>query len=720
MPSFPKPRRLVSTLTAATLAASALIGLTNGGDTVSAAPTLDTVMAAAGTDLDTNYPIPSGAVFVAPNGSDSASGSQSSPVKSITTAISKVSSGGTIVLRGGTYRQSIGTVNKPFTLQAYPHEKPVITGTDHVTGWKSYGSKWVTSSWTSPFGQNDYRSAEINSAYPAAGKVEQAYRNGRKLQQVLSLSSVGAGKFYVDPTSKKMYIGDDPNGAKMELSTRDRFALFNDPAAGSKLRGIRVTAFASAHLDARAMVLTTANPFTIEHSQFDNSSGTGLFAGASNLIIRNSNFLNNGSVGVAMNRTHNALVEKSRFIGNNAEHFNVSGCGGYCTIAGVKITHQDGTRVINNAVVGNDASGLWCDLGCTRTTFSGNALSGNTNNGIFYEVSDTGTITNNYVAGSKIGLKLAGADNTTATDNHFVNNKIQVGAYDDSRLSSSDSYSGNLRLTWNTKNLVLNNNILQGGSSTTKQLDTNATTQVAAPGMFKSAIGNRLSGNQAFWWCKAYGSCTGYSTLSAFKTATGLPFGTYESSLSTTTTVKPTTTIKASATTTTTKAPATTTTTAATGTTGSLLSDSFEDYTNGWTPFGQATIATSTARSARTGAKTLEVKPTNTSKAVAGATFISSEKSVAGKTYAGSCWVKSSTVANVQVRFHEYSTSWSQVAAPHDGAAVSTARSDYFYKMDVVYTAATTGAHLAFIAYSTDLSTSTSPIYLDDCTIEKL
>ncbi|KQV22806.1 MULTISPECIES: carbohydrate-binding protein [unclassified Kitasatospora] len=78
---------------------------------------------------------PSGsALYVAPNGSDSAAGTQSAPT-TLTSAISRVTPGGTIYLRGGTYSYSQtvtipagnnGTSSARTKLSAYPGETPVL------------------------------------------------------------------------------------------------------------------------------------------------------------------------------------------------------------------------------------------------------------------------------------------------------------------------------------------------------------------------------------------------------------------------------------------------------------------------------------------------------------------------------------------------------------------------------------------------------------------
>ncbi|MFI7697873.1 carbohydrate-binding protein [Nonomuraea sp. NPDC049480] len=93
-------------------------------------PNIDYIDAEAG---DTPPP-PPGTLYVAPNGSDSAAGTQSNPT-TLTSAITRVAPGGTILMRGGRYdfSQTVtiaagnnGTSSARKKLSAYPGETPVL------------------------------------------------------------------------------------------------------------------------------------------------------------------------------------------------------------------------------------------------------------------------------------------------------------------------------------------------------------------------------------------------------------------------------------------------------------------------------------------------------------------------------------------------------------------------------------------------------------------
>lgn len=83
---------------------------------------------------DTTTPPASDALYVSPTGTDGAAGTESAPT-TLTSAISRISAGGTIYVRGGTYAYSStvtipegrnGTASARTTLAAYPGEKPVL------------------------------------------------------------------------------------------------------------------------------------------------------------------------------------------------------------------------------------------------------------------------------------------------------------------------------------------------------------------------------------------------------------------------------------------------------------------------------------------------------------------------------------------------------------------------------------------------------------------
>jgi len=93
-----------------------------------------------GGSLPAAIPVSSGsAVYVSPSGSDSNSGSEAQPWRTLAKAFGAVSAGQTVYLRAGTYAEWVtfsrsGSSSAPITVRSYPGELATISGRLKVTG----------------------------------------------------------------------------------------------------------------------------------------------------------------------------------------------------------------------------------------------------------------------------------------------------------------------------------------------------------------------------------------------------------------------------------------------------------------------------------------------------------------------------------------------------------------------------------------------------------
>lgn len=83
-------------------------------------------------------------IYVSTSGSDSADGSLGAPFRTIQQAAQRAEPGDTVLVRGGTYRETVtparsGTSSRPITYKPYPGERVTVSGADRVTGWSSHG-----------------------------------------------------------------------------------------------------------------------------------------------------------------------------------------------------------------------------------------------------------------------------------------------------------------------------------------------------------------------------------------------------------------------------------------------------------------------------------------------------------------------------------------------------------------------------------------------------
>lgn len=84
--------------------------------------------------------------YVSPSGDDVSPGTKGKPFKTLAKAVVKARAGDTIILRQGTYRETLrfqnsGTEDKPLTFMAAVGEKVLLFGTELVKNWKPYKGK---------------------------------------------------------------------------------------------------------------------------------------------------------------------------------------------------------------------------------------------------------------------------------------------------------------------------------------------------------------------------------------------------------------------------------------------------------------------------------------------------------------------------------------------------------------------------------------------------
>lgn len=496
-----------------------------------AAPRYDVpvVAGSAATSLDgtgrtsptTHYPIPRNAVFMAPSGSDAANGSRHSPVLTLARAYTLVTPGGTVIARGGTYRDGGLTVHKAFTLQAYPEEHPWFDGTDLVSAWRADGfGRWYVDWETPDFCANAQHPAggyyqQIwpwsgrpavsgpcfhpdmvkDPANAAAGDPQMVWVDGTYLHEVSSLQAVSNVTFFYDTRQKRIYIGTDPLRHRLELAKRPTALVTVNLKGGNKVLGIGFRRFASNEKHEGSIthgavtVQSTAN-VTFENDAFIWNAGAGLnFMGAPpHAKVRHTIFAYNGYNGLDANGSEHQddfTITDSRFNHNNNEMFGLD-CSRSCGSAGSKMAHMDGLDVRNNIFENGQgvASGFWCDLHCSRARIVGNLFAGNGNVGLLYEVSDRGVLASNLVFGNGsylnrhrpngtsvdrsdkgAGIRVSAA-NTKIYNNTLVGNALGLVVYDDGRSpgAACDGCTDH-DVGPDTRHLDVANNVFAAGQS---------------------------------------------------------------------------------------------------------------------------------------------------------------------------------------------------------------------------------------------------------------
>jgi parallel beta-helix repeat protein len=403
----------------------------------------------------------SGVYFVSPDGNNTNAGTAiANPLRTIQKAVQLAPPGSTIVLRAGTYRESIPSLTKQITFQPYPHEQVWLKGSVIVTGFVQHGSIWRKDNWTYKFIPTADIAA-IDLAYPMAQYPDQAFIDGNPLTQVASKAQVGAGTFYVDYTLDQLFIGDNPAGRTVEASAYVFAINMQTGSDYSVVRGLGIQQYAP-HFesDQAGMILGNANHLTFENNTFAYSANQGLTIFGTDAVIRGNTFIYNSESGLGGYAADRTVVDNNYIGYNNTEHFNVSYNAG-----GAKFSTTDSMVWTNNLFEFNIGAGAWCDWASNYTQFLNNTFRYNAKGAIVYEKSGYAIMAGNLIYGnSGAGIKLNGANNNKIYNNTFSRNTSHLHIVDDARRTGDATAPGI------TEYNVISNNILSNGDGTSASL----------------------------------------------------------------------------------------------------------------------------------------------------------------------------------------------------------------------------------------------------------
>lgn len=382
------------------------------------------------------YPVPAQAIFVSPAGQDSNAGTLSAPVRTLATALSLAPSGGTVVMRGGTYHESV-SVTSPVTIENYPGESVWLDGSSRVSGFVATGTSWTLPGWSYAFdhsptftsGAPDGTSAGwqfVDPKYPMAPYPDQLWVDGRPLAQVSAGVTPRAGQFSVNTAAHTLQVGSNPNGHLVEASTLQ--VAMNIRAAHTTVRGIGVRRYADSVPQMGAITIESPS-VTLENVDVEDMATSGLFVGASSAVLRDVTVNRSGMLGVGGNYAYSALFDGVRVTNSNTQHFNLFPVAG-----GIKLARSRGVVVRNSVVSGNDGTGIWFDESSYGMTITGNTVANNAGHGIAIEISGGALIANNLIINdAQNGLKINDANDVRIWNNTIVGTGRPINIVQDSR-----------------------------------------------------------------------------------------------------------------------------------------------------------------------------------------------------------------------------------------------------------------------------------------------
>lgn len=487
-------------------------------------------------------PMPSGSIVVAPDAPAGGDGSLQRPLSTVADALDRVKGSGTIVLRGGVYREEVFVGrSKTVVIRSYPGEEVWFDGTDPLEGFTHDGEVWRTawpyefSSAPSYTGDEDGTEENwnfIDPAHPFAAHPEQVWLDDGALDQVAP-DEVTTGTFAIDPETAELIIGDDPADREIVASTRQR--AFEVRSPGSVLQGIGVRRYAPSVQTMGAVVLE-GDGALLQDVVIEDASTSGLFVTGTGSTVKNVTIRRSGLIGATANYADNLVLARVLLEGNNTERFNQAPVSG-----GFKVSRSRHLVISGSVVRDNAGPGIWLDQSVFDTTILSSDVLSNAGHGVFAEISDRVRLVDVVVAGNRrIGLKINDTSDVQVWRSTIVGNGLGVAVLQDTRRASDPSIPGHddrrpipdPKMTWVVSDVVIADSVIGAAQGSERDSDGQPTTPIwvrdysgefSASDMIASISGNvfhRPSDEQVLAiWQKETKTTTTYASLAAWEKA---------------------------------------------------------------------------------------------------------------------------------------------------------------------------------------------------------
>jgi parallel beta helix pectate lyase-like protein len=423
-------------------------------------------------------------------GSDSNPGTSQLPLKTVGAAATKATSnnqagvGTKVIIRPGTYREGVTMSGSgrdttfPITFQAATAGTAIISGADVWTGWKVYNgnTKIYTHSWANKWGlcELDGGTGNPPPEQDIVRRREMAIVNGTLMSQVMSLSAMRVGTFYVNESNSTIYLwpptGTDINTATVEIGIRpDLFTL--DGKSNIVLRGLTFQYSNACRKDAAVTVKNTASNILVDNSFFNwNNTSSLKFIQTTYMTIQNSIFNHNGSRGAKVINTKYDLWQNNQFNFNGWR--GAQGVYYHWGAAGIHFNGSHDQTLKDNTSAYNQTFGFHWDTDAQNVTADSLVAPQNQLAAGFVEqsegpmtVSNSSFCNGNPSTGTNnVGFEVRNSTNVTLTGNTFLNNVDQLLVLGTAGGIKITNWETGQTYNLITNNLMLTNNIISGGS----------------------------------------------------------------------------------------------------------------------------------------------------------------------------------------------------------------------------------------------------------------
>jgi hypothetical protein len=309
---------------------------------------------------------------------------------SLQTLVNAAPAGGVVSVPPCVFRETV-TIAKPLTVSGVAGAE--IRGSDVWTVWTNTGNSWLSDRAVPSF---PTVSLDPNACEAGTNNrclwPEQVFVDGRPLTEVAFGTSPGGGQFaLVSAGDRRVRLGDNPTGHRVEVTTRPRWIVTN--ADGVTIQGLTMRHAANSAVTGAISNDGRSNWLLRDSTLVDAHGADVRLDGGVGARLVHNDISRGGLSGVAgVGVSQNGLIQNNRIYDNAIASFSRD-----WGAAGIKVTEMQGLTIDGNEVSHNDGVGLWCDINCRNVTFSNNRVHHNQWQGINFEISDGASIHDNAV-----------------------------------------------------------------------------------------------------------------------------------------------------------------------------------------------------------------------------------------------------------------------------------------------------------------------------------
>lgn len=306
----------------------------------------------------------------------------------------------------------------------------ILSGARTLLDFQQENGYWVAKGQTQEnprHGPNPFGVEVCDSTSPGCIFPEDVFVDNVPLRQVVSIGQLEAGAWYFDYASDEIILFDDPTGHFVETSVT-AFAVRGNFAHGARVQNLIIEKYANA-AQTGAIQFNNSDRVAVLNNIIRLNHGSGVsVVGRYDSVI--GNYIHSqGFQGIGSYAATGLIIE-----GNEISRNNHAGFSGFWSGGGMKIAASIEVEIRNNHVHHNNNKGIWTDIDNVNVIIEGNLVDGNTQQGIFHEISYDASIRDNIVinnghSGSwyhRGGIVVASSPNVTVSGNVLRGNAMGI------------------------------------------------------------------------------------------------------------------------------------------------------------------------------------------------------------------------------------------------------------------------------------------------------